>query len=64
MNRSTPGLPVQHQLPEFTQLCVCVCVYTYIYEAQEHTEVYEPQEPQVHMKRTYIVKVCAHPKVI
>ena len=40
MNRSTPGLPVHHQLPEFTQThihqvsdaiqpslyCVCVCV--------------------------------------
>ena len=22
MNRSTPGLPVHHQLPEFTQICV------------------------------------------
>ena len=22
MNRSTPGLPVYHQLPEFTQTCV------------------------------------------
>ena len=22
MNRSTPGLPVHHQLPEFTQTCV------------------------------------------
>ena len=31
MNRSTPGLPVHHQLPEFTQTHVHDAIYTSIY---------------------------------
>ena len=47
MNRSTPGLPVYHQLPEFTQthlhrvsdaiqICVCVCVCVYVAYIHAH----------------------------